>query len=267
MKYLPFLFYILLYCPCIGQQNQVSSFLSLDTIFQKTPGSFVLYNLKNDQYQVYNIDRAQTQYAVHSTSKILWTIIGLEEGLIKNEQEHIRWDSIKYPRQDRWPDGWAKDQTVVNALNKSVNWYYFELLSLMSPELIEKYLNKLDYKQGFDVEKVHYYGLTFNIKKSALEQIDFLKRLYSNDVKISDTTLAIVKKGMIFKKTDQYTIYSRTGLGPIENDNGIGWFIGFIEKGNEVYLFALNVEDEDESTAGIKRFDYSIRIFKALGLL
>jgi len=267
MKHLQILLFLLIAYICDGQQNIKYAALDLDSIFKENQGTFVLYKMNTDQYMIYNYSRAATEYAVHSTSKIFWSIIGLEEGLIKNEEELIRWDSIKYPRMGNWPGGWAADQTVFTALKKSVNWYYFELLSLMTPELIEKYLNKLDYKQGFQVEKVHYFGLTYNIKKSALEQIDFLKRIYTNELKISDKTLATIKKGMLYQKTDQYTMYSRTGLGPIENGNGIGWFIGFIEKGNEVYYFALNVEDEDEGESAKLRFELSLRVLILLQII
>jgi beta-lactamase class D len=107
-------------------------------------------------------------------------VIGSKENLIENETDIVKWDNIKYPRKEFWPDGFAQDQTIVFALRNSVNWYYFELLGLMTPEVIEKYLNRMDYQKRFSVERIHYFGLTFNIRKSAFEQIDFLKRLYEN---------------------------------------------------------------------------------------
>lgn len=130
--------------------------LKLDSIFKENKGTFVLYDVQCDSYRIYNPDRANQKFAVHSTSKIFWSIIGLEENLIANETDIVKWDSIKYPRHESWPGGFAQDQTIVSALRHSVNWYYFELLQLMTPELIEKYLNSLDYQKGFDVEKIHY---------------------------------------------------------------------------------------------------------------
>lgn len=252
---------------CNGQQNLNYQVLNLDTIFNENKGTFVLYNLNNNNYRIYNYDRAQEEFAVHSTSKIVWSIIALEENLVKDEQDVIRWDSIKYPKQIGWPEGWAEDQTVVSALNKSVNWYYIELMKRMTPGMVEKYLNLLDYQKGFKVEKVHYFGLTFNIRKSVLEQIDFLKRLYKNDLNISETTLKTIKRGLLFQKSDNYTMYAKKGLGPIHNGNAIGWLIGYIEKGGEVYFFALNVENEDELKAADLRVNISMRIFKALNII
>jgi bla regulator protein blaR1 len=267
MKLQVLIVFVLIYYQCFTQTTTAIDTIYLDTIFIEAPGTFVLYDLKNDDYRVYNIEKAKTPYAVHSTSKILWSIIGLEEGLIQNADEITKWDSIKYPKMEGWPEGWAKDQNIVSALNGSVNWYYQELLGNMTPEMIEQYLNKLDYQPGFKVEKVHYFGLTFNIKKSAFEQIDFLKHLYFNDFGISDTTVKTVKKGLLVQQNSHYTLYAKTGLGPIDDNNAIGWYIGIIEKGNDLYFFACNVITADELKAARLRIDYSLKALKALGLI
>jgi bla regulator protein BlaR1 len=250
-----------------SQENIEFLELRLDSIFDGNKGTFVLYDLQDDNYEIYNPDRAKQKFAVHSTSKIFWSIIGLEENLIANDTDIVKWDSIKYPEKEFWPIGFAQDQTIVSALRYSVNWYYFELLNLMTPEIIEKYLNNLDYQRGFDVERIHYFGLTFNIRKSAFEQIEFLKGLYENKYDLSERTLNVIKKGMTFEKRDDYTLYAKTGTGPIHNDNGLGWLIGYIEKDSKTYFFAFNVENPDELLAGKLRTDYSKRVLKALDLI
>ncbi len=250
-----------------GQENIDYTELKLDSIFGDNKGTFVLYEIQSDNYQIYNPDRAKQKFAVHSTSKIFWSIIGLEENLIANNTDIVKWDSIKYPQKEFWPTGFAQDQTIVSALRNSVNWYYFELLKLMTPEMIEKYMNSLDYQEGFDVEKIHYFGLTFNIRKSAFEQIEFLKGLYENKYDLSETTLSAIKKGMTFEKGVDYTLYAKTGTGPIQNDNGLGWLIGYIEENSKTYFFAFNVENADEILAGKLRTDYSKRILRALNLI
>lgn len=251
-----------------GQNNNNNySELKLDSIFGENLGTFVLYDLQSDKYQIYNQERANQKFAVHSTSKILWSIIGLEEELIANETDIVKWDSIKYPRREMWPTGFAQDQTIVSALKNSVNWYYLELLGLMTPEMIEKYLNALNYQTGFDVERIHYFGLTFNIRKSAFEQIDFLKGLYQEKLGLKAETYSIIKKGMTFEKTKDYVLYAKTGTGPIKNDNGLGWLIGYVEKDSNTYFFAFNVENEDEIKVGKLRNNYSMRILRALNLI
>jgi len=252
---------------CKGQLNIKYSILHCDSIFEENRGAFVLYDFHKDNYKVYNYDNAKTEYPVHSTSKIIWSIIGLEEKLVKSQDDIVVWDSIKYPRQNLFDKSWSKNQTIVTALNQSVNWYYFDLLSLMTPEMVGKYLNNLAYKKEFKAERVDYFWLSSNIKKSTFAQIDFLKRLYSNEIKISEKTLEIIKKGLIRQRTDDYIMYSKGGLGPIDSQNQIGWYIGFVEKGKDVYFFALYVVNKDQALAGKLRIDYSMRIMKSLGII
>jgi beta-lactamase class D len=71
---------------------------------------------------------------------------------------------------------------------------------------------------------------------------------------------------MTIEKTVQYTLYARTGLGPIDDTNSIGWYIGFIEKGTNAYLFALNLIDKDEMKAATKRIEISKKILQKMVL-
>lgn len=250
-------------------QTQAANYseLFLDSIFAENKGTFVLYDLQKDSYQVYKPDRAKQKFPVHSTSKIFWSIIGLEENLISSETDILKWDSVKYPKNPAYQVGTYQDQTIVTALKYSVNWYYFELLKLMTPEMIEKYLNNLAYQKGYHVEKIQYFGLTFTIKKSAFEQIYFLKSLYLNEFNLSTETLVVIKKGMHNANNLDCTVYTKSGTGPIENDNGIAWLIGWVEKDTQTYFFAFNLEDEDEITAGKLRNEYAFRVLKALNLI
>ncbi len=241
--------------------------LKLDSLFQENEGTFVLYDVQKDHYQIFNPERAKQPFSVHSTSKILWSIIGLEENLIDHESDVVKWDSIKYPRKEFWPISWSQDQTIITALKYSVNWYYFELLGLMTPDMVEKYLNDLDYQKGFKVEKMHYFGLTFLIEKSALEQITFLRNLYTNQFHLSESTINTLKKGLVQEVNSTYTLYYKTGLGRIKNSNCMGWIIGFVEKGNDLYYFAMNVEDENMNIAGARRLEITNSVLKKLGLI
>lgn len=252
---------------CKGQQELNYSLINLDSIFHENQGTFVLLDCQKNDYKIYNYARSKKDFAVHSTCKIFWSIIGLEEDIISNENLKTKWDSIKYPRKDWWKDSWAKDQSIVTALNNSVNWYYFELLSSITPEIAEKYLIQLNYKPEYKVERVHYFGFSNTVKKSALEQIDFLKGIYQNDYNISDKTIEIIKQGLIWEKSDEYTLYGKTGLGPTDNNKQIGWYIGMIEKGENKFIFALNIEHESQDNASKLSIDYSLKILKTLGLI
>ena len=247
-----------------AQDKKNISEINLDSVFHQNIGTFVYYEPEGDHFLVYNLDRATVQYPVHSTSKIVWSIIGLEEHLISDENEAISWDSIKYPKKDWWPESWTKDLGVKTALNQSVNWYYIELLSKMNPELIENWISKLNYGKIPKIEEVHYFGLTMMIRKSAFEQIKFLSRLINKKLNISDQTYNIIKEALYYKTMNNAKIYIKSGLGPDGFDSGIGWIIGFVEKGENVNYFALNVQDDDEWKAAKLRYVYFEKILPVI---
>jgi bla regulator protein BlaR1 len=268
MKQLLFICFLTFYTfLCKGQQELNYSLINLDSIFQENQGTFVLFDCQKNDYRIYNYERSKNDFAVHSTCKIFWSIVGLEENIISDENRIVKWDSIKYPQKDWWKNSWAKDQSIVTALNNSVNWYYFELLSSIAPEITEKYLIQLNYKPDYKVERVHYFGFSNTVRKSALEQIDFIKGIYQNDYKISDKTIETIKQGLLWEQCDEYTLYGKTGLGPIDNDKQIGWYIGMIEKGENKFIFALNIENESQDIASKLSIDYSLKILKTLGLI
>jgi len=100
-----------------------------------------------------------------------------------------------------------------------------------------------------------------------MAQVDFLKRLYFNDAKLASETLGIIKQGLLRRQTSEYVLYSKTGLGPVDNNNGIGWYIGFVEKGDDLYFFALNVIHPDEMMAAKLRIDYGKRVLNAMKII
>lgn len=248
-------------------EEKIYKNIQLDSIFEGNLGTFVLHEMESNIYQLYNFKRAKQAFEVHSTSKIFWSIIGLEENIITNENDIVIWDSTKHPRKQWWPKQFTENQTAISALRYSVNWYYMDLLESMNPEMIEKYMNSLQYQPQFKVEGVHYFGLTYNIKKSAFEQINFLKQLYKQEFNLKPNTYNTIKKGMLIEKTEKHSLYARTGLGPTHNDKGIGWLIGYIEKETKTYFYAFNVENENEGITLKLRNSYPKRIFRALQLL
>ncbi len=77
----------------------------------------IIYNLNRNEYQVYNRERCNESFSPASTFKILNSLIALETGVIKDENEVIPWDSVK-----RSYDKWNMDQTLRTAIKYSAVW-------------------------------------------------------------------------------------------------------------------------------------------------
>ena len=57
-------------------------------------GSFVLYDPQDDKYVFYNQNQFEQTFSPASTYKICNSLIGLETGVIKDENFVISWDSV-----------------------------------------------------------------------------------------------------------------------------------------------------------------------------
>jgi len=98
------------------------------------------------------------------------------------------------------------------------------------------------------------------------EQIEFLRKIYNNETSFSERSTDILKKIMIYEQTDVYILRAKTGWG-MRLETQVGWFIGYVEKGDNVYFFATNLESKNPDEGFRSRIEISYRILKELRVL
>ncbi len=204
----------------------------LESLFKKSNinGTLVLASLDNKENYIYNTKRALTQYIPASTFKIPNTLISLQEQVIKDEYETIKWDRVV-----RAYEPWNKDQNLQTAISVSCVWCYEKFAQKIGKENYLEYLQRIDYgnhKVGNSVSK---FWLTGDIKISAVQQIEFLQRLYKNQLPFEQKYIDILKKILIVEQNDNYTIRAKSGWSGV-----IGWYVGYVEKKGKVWFFAFN---------------------------
>lgn len=115
---------------CAAEQNQYKwkispekvSTMDLSSYFNGYEGSFVLYNLKDDAWKIYDMEQATLRTSPNSTYKIYDALFGLEEGIISPDDSFMSWDGTDYPFET-----WNMDQDLSSAMSSSVNWYFQEI--------------------------------------------------------------------------------------------------------------------------------------------
>jgi beta-lactamase class D len=134
-------------------------------------------------------------------------------------------------------------------------------------EFVKKFnYGNMDISSGVDS-----FWLGGSIAISAMEQVDFLKKFFDNKLGVKESTTKLVKEILIQEKGDGYTLSAKTGGGGgfLKNDTSraLGWYVGYVEKGDRVNFFALNIEGK--STAAIKnvRVEITKAVLKELGIL
>ncbi len=224
-------------------------------------GCFVLYNLNNDSYIKYNPDRCSERFIPASTFKIFNSLAALEAQAVKDENEIIKWDGEK-----RFYDMWNQDLDMKNAFKYSAVWFYQELARRIGYDKLKQYIIDNHYgNQNID-GGIDLFWLQGGLRISPDEQIDFLKRLYLNQIKFSQRTINIVKKIMVYDQNDEYTLRAKTGWG-IRFENNIGLFVGYVETKDNVYFFATNLETKNPEEKYVSRIKITYNILKFLGII
>lgn len=195
-------------------------------------GSFVLYDQHNDKFIFYNQAQFRETFSPASTFKICNSLIGLETGVIKDENFVIRWDSIirQYAK-------WNTDHNMKTAFKNSTVWYYQELARRVGGKQMKDWLDKAKYGNADTSGGIDRFWLSGGLRVSPEQQIDFLKRLHDNKLPFSQRSVNIVKNIMIAKDTLDYVIRAKTGWAD-EEKRMVGWYIGYVEKDNKTYYFS-----------------------------
>lgn len=243
-------------------------------------GCFILRDNNHEAIHYYNKERCLERFSPASTFKIVNSLIALESGIAPDEQYTIVWDSI-----DRGVPDWNKDLTMREAIRVSAVPYYQELARRIGPELMQHYLDTLNYGNKRVGPKVDEFWLNDTLQISADEQLGLVKRLYFAELPVSERSQRIVKNMMQQEDTLGYKLYYKTGWS-MRATKSVFWVVGFVEKIEHVkeheksmnksdirmypYFFAMNFEPPAADTSSDwphARIDITKNILKDFGAL
>ena len=80
-------------------------------------------------------------------------------------------------------------------------------------------------------------------------------------------SINIVKNITIVDSTDNYIQHAKTGGAEKKDGTAIGWYVGYIETKDNVYIFALNVDGSGFNEVAKLRIELTMNVFKELGIL
>jgi beta-lactamase class D len=227
---------ISLSCPAYSQESRDFKHYFLETGFW---GSFLLYDLNANKYIYYDSARCNKQFTPASTFKIPNSIIGLETGVIADENFVIPWDGVK-----RRFEEWNRDLDLKTAIKVSAVPYYQELARRVGEERMKEMITKLNYGNMDISGGIDQFWLTGNLKISQFQQIEFLVKLYKDELPVSARSMKITKEIMLNEDTLGYVLRAKTGWGDMGKQS-IGWWVGWVEKEGNAYFFATNIESMD----------------------
>ena len=256
---------VLLFIASIFPQEKIKTQNDLKKFFDdyNVKGSFLLYNLNEDSYTGYNIERCRERFLPASTFKIFNSLVGIETGIIPDSNFVFYWDSTKYP-----VNNWNQDLILRKAFQYSCVPCYQNLARKIGLERMKFYIEKEHYGNEILTDPIDYFWLNATLKISQFEQIKFLKKLYNENLGFSHNAMQLVKYIMLVEKKPGYNLSAKTGWGEEQDNRNMGWYIGYLEKDSNVYFFATNIESKNpDKNFGNARIEITKSILKNLRLL
>lgn len=254
--FLCFAIIILMSSYITGQDNKLKDFFDKYDV----DGSILIYDLNNNDTISYNHQRLNQEFLPASTFKIINSLIALESGAVKDENEIIKWDG-----KDRGYDKWNMDQTLRSAIKYSVVWAYQKFVTRMGRDTIQHFVSLANYGNENINGKLTTFWLNGELRINSYQQLDFLKNLYFNKVPFSQRNIDIVKDILIVEETGDYIFRAKTGW-TMRVEDQIGWYVGYLEQNDNTYFFVTNISIKENKDAKAREM-ITRKVLKRLGLL
>ena len=241
----PFILFLALLwsLPAVAEDQVVAELFSQ----QRLDGTIVISSLDNEKNFIHNDPRANQRFSTASTFKIMNTLIAVEEKAISGKDEVLKWDGHIY----NFPD-WNHDQTLESAFKVSCVWCFQELARRVGAEKYRSYLRKTAYGELHEPFNETTFWLDGSLQISAIEQIKFLKNVYLRTLPFSTHSYETLRQVMLVEHTPSYTMWAKTGWATAAKPQ-VGWYVGYIETPENVWLFATNIEVRDNQDLPLRQ--------------
>lgn len=202
-------------------------------------GTIVIESVSTGQRFVHNDPRSKQPFAAASTFKVLNTLIALEEGVISGADAIFQWDGTRYEIAN-----WNNDQTLESAFKASCVWCYQQLARQVGAMKYPSYIQESGYGQLRQPFNETAFWLDGSLTISAEQQVAFLRQIVERKLPFKASSYDTLKRIMLTDGTERYRLYAKTGWAP-RNTPPVGWYVGFVETPDDIWIFALNLATRD----------------------
>jgi beta-lactamase class D len=209
----------------------------------KVNGSITLHHLETGLWIFSDSTDALMSSLPASTFKIFNSALALELNAVKNENEVFEWDGYENIFFGQRIDSWNEDIHMKRAFQVSAVWFYKKLAQQIGREEYRYWLDRIGYGNGNLEETGADFWNFGGFGISPKNQVRFLKALYKEELPFSADIHQTVKKLMIDEESESYKISGKTGWTKTD-ERDIGWWIGFVEKKEDTWLFATRISKD-----------------------
>lgn len=206
--------------------------------------NFVLINATTDETVLELGPHIHERFTPCSTFKIALSLMGFESGILE-DIETPSWD-FQEGYLD-YIDSWKASQNPFSWMKTSCVWYSQLLAVKLGMQNIQNYLELLEYGNqdmsgGLMTPKGGAW-ISSSLKISTREQVDLIQKMLLGKLPISSSAIELTKSLLFIKELPGgWKLFGKTGYGNRYIE--IGWFIGWVEKEDQIFVFAYNICDE-----------------------
>jgi len=190
-----------------------------------------------------------------STFKLPLAVMGFDAGYLKGQHDPV------LPFRDgyvAWLDAWKEPADPTRWLKYSVVWYSQQITHHLGTERLARYARAFGYGNAdFFGDPGKDNGLDRSWIASSLtvsprEQAAFLRGLVTGTLPVAPGAMEMTRAIVETRPAgDGWTVHGKTGGafprlagGGFDRARGWGWYVGWVEKGGDTYVFARLIRDE-----------------------
>jgi beta-lactamase class D/2-keto-3-deoxy-L-rhamnonate aldolase RhmA len=248
--------------------------LSLATLAPPTlaAGECVVVAPLNGPETVFGGDDCRQRTLPASTFKIPHALVALQTKVV-TDKTVIKWDGTKKDLP-----AWERDHTLESAIKMSVVWVFQQFAAAIGRDRELEYLRAFRYGSATFEHDVTNFWLNGDLQISPVEQIAFLRRMFSYDLPIDRAHIDTVKADLTMphgKFVNAFGVHDfalrwpadtivrvKSGNGTVNGEH-VSWLVGALETGGRQFVFASRARSTgtlDTSAGG----DLALRVLNTI---
>src|SRR5688572_5477777 len=229
----------------------------LEKIFKERglSGTFVMFDAAGDTMHVWNEERATQRFAPAATFRIATTLIALEVGAVKSIDERVPYRPSQYRDYNAnerarpliyGSRAFASPPIRHMELRKEMRIVHSPLFRQLARQIggerMRAGMEKLIYGNMQSSSRVDGFWKDGSLQISAVEQAEFLSKVAKGTLPVAKKALEQTRELILTEQTTGYKLHSKSGLLTTGSNSRLGWWVGWVERDNETFSFALNVD-------------------------
>lgn len=224
-------------------------------------GTIAVIDERSGHFLVHDAGRAATRLPPASTFKIPHALFALDAGVVADEFQRFPWDGTTHGIA-----GWNRDQDLRSSMRDSVVWVYQGFARAIGEACEREYLQRAGYGNADAAGGVERFWLDGALRISALEQLDFLRRLHRNALPFAVAHQRLVKDIIVVEAGRDWILRAKSGWAAAIAPQ-VGWWVGWVERREGAVFFALNIDMANGAADIPKRERIARAILHDLGAL